>query len=508
MPNKDKESTCVLTLPLIVERWQADRIDHRLEAGRLMYNALVGVMLKRYYKLLHDSEYKEIMQRLNEDNKNKELWRRRAELLKKWGFRLRAKAGLSSFESEIDPMRKHFICIQAQTGHKIAASAYRAFEKLLNGNGKKIRFKRKGEFNSLEGKSNKSDIRYNEGTVKWNGLLLKVKLDGNNIYESEMLNKPIKYCRILRQTIRGRKRYYVQLSLEGVPAVKRKREDGSFSRTVGKSRVGLDIGTKTLAICSEKCVELIELADRIGDIESEKRRIQRKMDRSRRLCNPNNYTIDGQVKRGIKLEWIKSNHYISLSDKLRELYRKQAAIRKYQHILLANHILEMGTEIYVEQMNFSALQRRACKTEKNAKGRFKRKKRFGKSLANKAPSMFLTILDNKLKALNGRGLYKVDKWEFKASQYDHLSKTYSKKSLSKRIHILENGDIIQRDLYSAFLIMNCSDDLKSPDTGRCKGSYDQFKTMHDNYMKLLFRSDKLMPSSMGVNQLKEAGANF
>lgn len=36
-------------------------------------------------------------------------------------------------------------------------------------------------------------------------------------------------------------------------------------------------------------------------------------------------------------------------------------------------------------MNFAGLQKRAMNTEKNDKGKFKRKKRFGKSLANKAP---------------------------------------------------------------------------------------------------------------------------
>ena len=48
-------------------------------------------------------------------------------------------------------------------------------------------------------------------------------------------------------------------------------------------------------------------------------------------------------------------------------------------------------------MNFKALAKRAKKTEKSKKtGRFKRKKRFGKSILNKAPSKVLTILDRKL----------------------------------------------------------------------------------------------------------------
>lgn len=503
MEKKSDDSTCVLTLPLIIEKWQADKIDRRLEAGRQMYNALVGVMLKRYRKLQHTPEYQEIMQGIKE---NKDFKKKREKLLEEWGFIKFAKTGLPSFESEIDPMRKHFTCIQSHVGHRIAASVCKAFKTLLDGKGKKVHFKQRGEFNSLEGKNNTTNIRYANGVVKFNGLQLKVKLDRKNIYESEMLQKRLKYCRVLRQRVRGKNKYYVQLILEGTAAVKRKKLDGSFSHVIGSGRVGLDIGTQTLAICSDKKVALIELADRVGNIEAEKRRLQRKIDRSRRSCNPENFAEDGQIRRGIKLEWNLSNHYKKAVDELRELQRKQAAIRKYQHYLLVNEIISLGTEVYVEDMDFAALQRRAKKTEKNTKGRFKRKKRFGKSLANKAPSMLLTMLDNRLKAITGHAHYKVDKWEFKASQYDHLSKTYNKKSLSKRIHCLENGDVLQRDLYSAFLIMNASEDLKSPDSERCECTYTNFKVMHDNYIEMLAKSNIHTLSSMGINQIT-SGAN-
>lgn len=45
--------------------------------------------------------------------------------------------------------------------------------------------------------------------------------------------------------------------------------------------------------------------------------------------------------------------------------------------------------MYVEQMSYSGLQRRAKETTYDDKGRAKKKKRFGKSLANKAPALFL-----------------------------------------------------------------------------------------------------------------------
>ena len=72
----------------------------------------------------------------------------------------------------------------------------------------------------------------------------------------------------------------------------------------------------------------------------------------------------------------------------------------------------------VETMSFKGLQKRAKKTTKNEKDKINSKKRFGKSLANKAPAMFLTILDNKLRH-QGTELHMIKTAEAKASQYNH-----------------------------------------------------------------------------------------
>ena len=144
------------------------------------------------------------------------------------------------------------------------------------------------------------------------------------------------------------------------------------------------------------------------------------------------------------------------------------------------------------------MQKRAKETTVNAKGRYNRKKRFGKSLANKAPATLILILESKLKNRGMNGLYKVDKWEYKASQYDHLSKQYHKKKLSQRTTHLENGDIVQRDLYAAFLLMNASIDMKSPDQTLCEQTYKRFKQLHDMEITRLKNEHKPHLSSFGV----------
>lgn len=150
---------------------------------------------------------------------------------------------------------------------------------------KQIHFKKFGEFNSLEGKTNKAGIRYKDGYLLWNGLSLQVICDQNNSYELEAFQNDIAYCRVVRKWVRKKYKFYVQIVFKGIPPAKRNKETGHFKRTTGSGDVGLDIGLSTLAIVSEKKVKLLVLADRVRSFEGEKRLLLRKMDRSRRAMN-------------------------------------------------------------------------------------------------------------------------------------------------------------------------------------------------------------------------------
>lgn len=271
----------------------------------------------------------------------------------------------------------------------------------------------------------------------------------------------------------------MQIVFKGIAPLKINKQTGEIKHTLGNGDVGLDIGTQTIAISSNTDVKIYELADRVQNIENQKRILLRKLDRSRRSTNPNNYNEDGTIKKqgNKKVIWNKSNHCIKIQNQLKELYRKQADIRKLQHEILANEILEQGSNIYVETMNYSGLQKRAKKTEKNDNGKFKKKKRFGKSLANKAPSMLLTIIDRKLKYYD-RQLIKIDTYSVKASQYNHFDETCVKKPLSRRWNDF-NGIKVQRDMYSAFLIMNVNTDLKTINNDKCNETFENFLILHN-----------------------------
>lgn len=322
----------------------------------------------------------------------------------------------------------------------------------------------------------------------WNDLNIPVQIDYNNPYEYRAMQDDICYCRIKRKFVRGKDKYYLQAVLKGVPPMK-VGKDGEIKRKIGKGVVGLDIGTQTVAIASDSEVKLIELADRIQDIEDEKRRTLRYMDRSKRANNRDNYNDDGTIKKqgNKKVVWIKSKRYWTAQYKLKELYRKQSDIRAYQHQLLSNYIISLGDTVKVENMNYKGLQARAKNTKKNDEGKYKNKKRFGKSIANKAPAKLLTMIDNKLKYWD-KTLIKVNTHEVKASQYNHIDGNYNKKQLNERWNDF-NGVKVQRDLYSAFLIQHVNDDLNGIDREQCNRDFYKFMIMHDMEVERLKKSE-------------------
>lgn len=465
----------IVQFPLRTEKYQEDILNKRFEIGRKIYNSLVNVTQKRYKEMIKTKEYRNLFSSLTGNKKtDKDVWKQVNDIRKQYGM------SEYSFHEDVKEMQKHFKDnIDSFTAQKIATELWKSYDKLFYGNGKKIYYKKYDSFNSFEGKSNKTGIRFKDDKILWNDLKIPVVIDYDDYYECQALQCDICYCRIVRKYVRNKYKFYVQIVFKGNPPVKIDTETGEIKRHIGKCDVGLDIGTSTIAISSQSDVKILELADRVQNIENQKQKILRKMDRSRRVTNPDNYNEDGTVKKqgNKKAIWNKSNHYIKYQNELKELYRKQADIRKYQHECLANYIVSLGNKVYVEKMNFARLQRRAKNTEKNEQGKFKRKKRFGKSLANKAPSMLLTIIDRKLKYF-GEELIEINTFEAKASQFNHFDKTYTKKSLSQRWNDFD-GIKIQRDMYSAFLIMNIADDLKNFDIDKCNDRFENFYRLHN-----------------------------
>ena len=383
--------------------------------------------------------------------------------------------------------------IDSLTAQKIASSVWRSVEKYLFDNGKCIHFRKYNKFESMEGKKNTSGMRFKDGRLHWRGQVIQPQIRTD--YDKEALRSRVKYCRIRRKPVGTKYHYYLQLVLEEKPTVK---------HPVGHGTAGLDIGTSTAAVVTGDSCRLTVLGSDTKDRSSQIRRIQRAMDRSRRATNPDNYLPDGAVRRGAR-KWIRTKHYEKLQFRKRPLERRHADAINASHHRLANEIASKADTVYVEKMSFRGLTRKSKSATKKADGRFRSRKRFGKSISNHAPAAFLNILGNRL-ASGGGQLIKIDTISFRASQYNHVTDDYVRKKLSCRGNFID-GHYIQRDLYSAFLLKNSNDTGTAADRQKCIDAFPMFLITHDACMDALLAENKKYPSSFGLRSYERYKCN-
>ena len=262
----------------------------------------------------------------------------------------------------------------------------------------------------------------------------------------------IKLLTVVRRLVRGKYKYYLQITIKG-----KKPQKG---RELGSGKVGIDLGASTIAVCGDNIVSIDKLAAKCDYIQKDVKKIQRKMDRSRRANNPDNYNENGAIKKGKKLVWKNSNRYKALCKQYAEIKRKQAAVRKIEHIERANNLLKEGNIFITEKNPIKEWAKKSEETEINPKtGKTKSKKKYGKSISVHAPGMFIEILKNKVVSLGGKFI--KDNPENAASEYDFTNDTFTDHGFDRTI-TLSNGDKHQRDTLAAFNIKNRKYDEEEP----------------------------------------------
>ena len=204
------------------------------------------------------------------------------------------------------------------------------------------------------------------------------------------------------------------------------------------------------------------------------------MDRSRRATNPQNYNDDGTVKKGRKT-WIYSNHYKKLKSKHSELCRINAINRQLAINEDANYLRSLGDVFITELKNAGKLMKRAKETTVNSKGKFNKKKRFGKSIKNRCPSGFQATVEEKFKTTGGTYIEVPN--DYRASQYDHTVDDYIKKKLSDRMYKLQDGTEVQRDWYSSFLLYCYDYRTKNIDRDRCISEFEKCYSKEEALIK-------------------------
>jgi transposase len=229
---------------------------------------------------------------------------------------------------------------------------------------------------------------------------------------------------LVRRKISGKNRFYAQLVCQGKPFIKPK-------NTLGQGDVGIDIGPSTIAVVSDTESRLQQFASKLEFDAQKVRKLQRKMERSRRATNSDNYNPNGTAKKG-KKKWNSSKSYLKTRTSKANLERKLAAHRKSLHGELVNDILRAGDTFKLEKLSYKAFQ-----------------KLFGKSVGKRAPGMFVSHLRSKAERAGGK-VVEIPTYNTKLSQTCQCGRV-KKKKLSERVHKCECGIQMQRDLYSAFL---------------------------------------------------------
>ena len=424
---KSKTASFICEVPVRATPADERELLIRLDCARMVYNACLGESLRRL-KQLHESRAFQDARRLSRGTRGSDAAKKRTEAFRKAdelaGFR---EYDLHAYAKQFGKAWVGINRLDANTIQKVATRAFRAAQEYhFDGKGKP-RFKGKGSFDSVEGKTNASGIRWQTETetVAWFGLTLPAIIDPADKVIEHGLACRVKFVRVVRRKLNHRMRFYAQLVCEGHPYQKEK-------NVLGQGVTGIDIGPSTLAVVTEESATLEKFCDELEPKQKEIRKLKRKLERQRRAGDPQNYNPNGTIKKG-RHTWHFSGRYVYSRDQLAELYRRQAAYRKSLHGRKVNRILSQGDIIKLEKLSYRAFQRM-----------------YGKSVGFRAPGTFVALL--RRKAANAGA--EIDEFSTQTTRLSQicLCGTRVKKTLSERWHVCDCGvGPIQRDIFSAWL---------------------------------------------------------
>ncbi len=421
-----KTNSFILELPISVTPKDEHTLLARFEAGRKLYNAVLGGSLIRQKRMREPKAWQAARAiPIPAGKEGKAVHQERSltfhAVCDEYRF---TSADLSSFDTHCKNSANYDDRLGAHETQKIAERAFFAAEQYGYGKRGRPRFKGKSRpLHSIGSKTNAAGIRWKAATghVEWHNLTLPAIIapEGKDAWQTEALARNTKYCRALWRNLNGKRRWYVHLIQEGTSP---RRHAG-----VAHGTVGLDIGPSTVAIMSNATGELVQFCPSIKQPWKTIRTLQRKLDRSRRATNPVCYNTDGTWKKR-KRQTVFSKKYGKTLTLIAEAERKLTAERKRSHGELANTIISHGNIIKAEKLSYRSFQ-----------------KNFGRSAKVTAPASFIKTLTRKAESAGGL-FVSLDTKGLKLSQYDHITWEYVKKPLSQRWHVLENnGTLVQRD---------------------------------------------------------------
>ena len=466
-------SSYVVSVKLKLTESVKNRLEKTFRVTSSAYNEALSFGLLRFEALKQNSRYQELLELRKNNNHqvkecNKEL------------FKMRKMYSLTEFglSAHLGQQRKKpnspYQQLNSGELQVIAGQAYKTLKKVLfyQIKSSSIRFRSKYDLNvSYRNRvnatgtriipSNRKDYAYRLYIHK-STMFVDIPIKAFNKHQQMSLLKSekIKYVQIIRKTIRGKHIYILQIVCQGFPLTKVMRGEGVM---------GIDPGISTVAYVSKTSLALVDLIPKdVNRKEKLMKYLDRAIERSRRVNNPNCYNGNGTINKDSKFKH-PSNRQMRLKIRRLRAYHSLSEERKKIQGQLVNHLVSQASLIKIEDLNVKGLQRRSKVVRINPKtNRPFSKKRFGKSVFRAAPSSFRQLLQTRAGQL-GVDIEIIKPQNLKPSQYNHLTQTFEKKTLSTRLYDLsDKWTSVQRDLYSAFLIGHIE-----------KGSYQQEQITQD-----------------------------
>lgn len=408
----DEKGRYILTLPLKTEVYQEHILEKRFRLGEHLYNNFLNFEKKKFHEMTKRKDYRDAqnlikeltiqINSLDEFKESKQLIQKlRKQRKEQYDIIYNIKKMFDwsefGFINDMKKYRKYYKAnLNSTICDNLSGRCFKAFEKMeselikdqyRNDEDKVnpcVHYKRKDSLRCLTAKKNSTGIRFSLdegnriGTVKWQGLVFSIDLSKCTLYEWQALQSEICYCAVKREKIKGKWKYYIQITLKGHVPNKFDKQTGELKRQLGKGNVGLYFTSTSLTVSTENGVKTYPLE--IKNNEDEKTELLQKMDASRRATNPDNYNEDGTSKEKSEIKgWHFSKAYKKYRAELYEIYRKECEEKKLLQEILANEVIASGDVFNCNKMDFKFLQRN-----------------LGKKIQSASPAMLKTTIERKL----------------------------------------------------------------------------------------------------------------
>lgn len=439
----DVKGRYILTLPLKTEVYQEHILEKRFRLGEHLYNNFLSFEKKKYYEMTKRRDYrdaqnliKELTIQINELDKQSDKSKESKQLIQELKKQRKEQYDIIysikkmfdwsefGFTKDIKRYRRYYKAnLNSTICENLSGRCFKAFEKMESELIKDqyrceedkvnpcVHYKRKDSLRCLTAKRNSTGIRFSLdeknriGTVKWQGLVFSIDLSKCTLYEWQALHSEICYCAVKRDKIKGKWKYYIQITLKGHVPDKFDKQTGELKRQLGKGNVGLYFTSTSLTVSTENGVKTYPLE--IKNHEDKKTELLQKMDASRRATNPDNYNEDGTSKEKSEIKgWHFSKAYKKYRAELYEIYRKECEEKKLLQEILANEVIASGDVFNCNKMDFKFLQRN-----------------LGKKIQSASPGMLKTTIERKL-SYHGVSINEIS--------YSKLNPIFEEKNVSKK----------------------------------------------------------------------------